>query len=259
MANDPVTLTNTQTPALLTADLPPFVLTGTDRPGPVCVVCEHASAAIPGPLADLGLSPEHRLSHAVWDIGAADLASGIAERLNAPLLVAGVSRLVLDLNRPPEARDAMPELTEVIAVPGNRNLTPADRQTRAEALYAPFHDALAGMLDWVQSPVLVTVHSFTPVWKGQKRGAEIGLLHDADPALAEMMLSAAAGDFRTELNVPYSAKDGVTHTLAKHGTARGIPNVMIEVRNDLLADDAAIAEMADVLRAMIVPALERTA
>jgi len=246
-------------PASLTAEIPPYVLTGEKRPGPACVVCEHAASAIPAQLADLGLAPEHRLSHAVWDIGAAALAQQLAARLNAPLVTAGHSRLVLDLNRPPDAPDAMPEMTEVIPVPGNRGLCETARAARIDALYQPFHDTVAAMLDAVAAPVLITVHSFTPVWKGQARSAEIGLLHDADPGLAEAMLDRAAGGFDVKLNVPYSASDGVTHTLARHGTARGIPNVMIEVRNDLLADDTAIGRMADVLSAMLVPALEQRA
>lgn len=221
------------------------------------MVCEHAASAIPEILQELGLAPGHRLSHAVWDIGAAALAGKIAEELNAPLLEAGMSRLVLDLNRPPEARDATPELTEVIPVPGNRHLTPAERQARRDALYEPFHETLSATLDAIASPVLVTVHSFTPVWKGQMRTEEIGLLHDADPDLAQAMFDAANGEFSVALNVPYSAADGVTHTLARHGTERGIPNVMIEVRNDLLAEDDAISRMADVLASMLISVLER--
>lgn len=221
------------------------------------MVCEHAASAIPAQLAELGLAPEHRLSHAAWDIGAAALARKIADKLNAPLLEAGMSRLVLDLNRPPEARDAMPELTEVIPVPGNQNLSQDERQTRIDALYGPFHGTLTKTLDGIAAPALVTVHSFTPVWMGRPRKAEIGLLHDANPGMALAMLDQSTGDFDVALNVPYSAADGVTHTLERHGTKREIPNVMIEVRNDLLADDAAISRMADVLASMLAPALEQ--
>lgn len=225
--------------------------------GPVCIVCEHAAEAIPEHLGDLGLTPEHRHSHAVWDIGAADLAGVMADRLNAALVTACLSRLVIDLNRPPEAPDAMPARVEIIDVPGNRDLDTEERQARATAVYYPFHAAVSAALDRRSAPVLVTVHSFTPVWHGERRAAEIGLLHDADPSLAQAMLDSAPDRYRVELNVPYSARDGVTHTLVKHGTARGIPNVMIEVRNDLLSDEDAIMRVADTLCTMLTPVMER--
>ena len=240
----------------LADDLRPFELTGAERPGPAIVVCEHASSWIPERLSDLGLAPEHRLSHAVWDIGAAVLAKTVAERLNAPLLTAGTSRLVIDLNRPPEAPDAMPGMVEVIEVPGNRDLAPAQRQSRIDSCYRPFHAKLGEMLDRATAPVLITVHSFTPSWKGTDRPTRIGLLHDADARLATAMLEHAEHP-RTELNKPYSSADGVTHLLKRHATSRGIPNVMIEVRNDLLSDDAAIEGMAEELLALLMPALEQ--
>lgn len=224
----------------------------------ICLVCEHASPAIPSSLDGLGLADKDRFSHAVWDPGAEALARNLSDRLDAPLVLARVSRLVYDLNRPPERPDAMPERTETVEIPGNRGLSDADRAARTAEIYDVFHAAVDAVLDgFATPPVLMTVHSFTPVWHGAPRPTEIGLLHDADPGLARAMLAAGVPGFVTELNRPYSAADGVTHTLIRHGTARGLKNVMIEVRNDLLKTDAQVAAVADALQAMLAAALPR--
>ena len=223
---------------------------------PVCLVCEHASAAIPSSLGALGLADADRYSHAVWDIGAEDLARTLSQRLDAPLVLARVSRLVYDCNRPPERADAMPSKTETIEVPGNRDLTPGERTMRTREVYDAFHATLSATLDaFPRPPAFVTIHSFTPSWFGQPRDTELGLLHDDDPTLARAMMSHTDGTLRTELNRPYSAADGVTHTLARHATARGLRNVMIEVRNDLLGDAGQISKVADMLENMLSAAL----
>lgn len=224
---------------------------------PVCLVCEHASAAIPSSLGALGLADRDRFSHAVWDIGAEALARQLSARLDAPLVLARVSRLVYDCNRPPEREDAMPSRTETIDIPGNRDLSPAARALRTREIYEVFHATLGETLEaFPKPPALVTIHSFTPTWFGKPRATELGILHDDDPTLALAMLPAADSALKTELNQPYSAADGVTHTLTKHGTARGLRNVMIEVRNDLLSNDEQVARIASILERMLTFALE---
>ena len=205
--------------------------------GAVVLVCEHASAFVPAALAGLGLAEADRLSHAAWDPGALAVARVMSEVLDAPLVASCVSRLVYDCNRPPEAESAMPATSELVEVPGNRQLTAEARAARTAEVYVPFHETLAGVLDRRPGTALVTVHSFSPTWYGAPRRSEIGLLHDADDRLARaMMAEAHALPHAAALNVPYSAADGVTHTLAEHGTARGLPGLMIEIRNDLIAD-----------------------
>lgn len=222
---------------------------------PICLVCEHAGAGIPDSLADLGLAPEHRYSHAAWDIGAVGLAIAMAQRLGAPLVIAPWSRLIYDLNRPPDAPDAIPERTEVIDIPGNRDIGEDERAARIRELYEPFHATVAKTLDaYPTPPAFVTIHSFTPVWHGVRRDTEIGFLHDADPLLAHAMLAAWSGPHKAELNRPYSAEDGVTHTLAKHATSRGLANVMIEVRNDLIPGRDEVDPMADHLTSALLAA-----
>lgn len=244
--------------ALFTAqELPVAAIRNADAAGPVVLVCEHASAAIPAALKDLQLTPEARFSHIAWDPGALAVAERLADALSAPLVHACVSRLVYDCNRPPEASDAIPEVSEVFQVPGNRALTDADKARRVNEIYEPFHALVAETLDKVRDPVLVTVHSFTRLYRGQERAVELGLLHDSDARMADAMLGLAKDQgalarWRVERNAPYGPQDGVTHTLRHHALPRGIANVMIEIRNDLIEDDAAqdgiAAHLAEAIR-----------
>ena len=241
-------------------DSPALTVVNPAGRAPICLVCEHASANIPRSLDELGLSADDRYSHAVWDIGAENLARRLCEILDAPLVLGGVSRLVYDCNRPPERADAMPFRTEKIVIPGNRDISEIQRSARVREVYDVFHAAVSAQIDsFSDHPVLVTVHSFTPLWHGERRTVEIGLLHDADPTLAQCMQGAAEGEYRVELNVPYSAVDGVTHTLARHGTARGLQNVMIEVRNDLLNTADETKNVAHALQQMLHIALSHKA
>lgn len=241
---------------LAPGEAPPVAIVGGEGRAPLCLVCEHASPAIPATLGDLGLAPADRLSHAVWDPGAEALARALSAALDAPLVLGTVSRLVFDCNRPPGAPDAIPARSETIEVPGNRDLPDDVRDGRAAEVYVPFHARLTQVLHgFAALPALVTVHSFAPVWHGIAREVELGLLHDADDRLARRLLDLAPPETDARLNQPYSAADGVTHTLARHATAGGLPSAMIEVRNDLLASDAGVARMAAILIPMLTAAL----
>jgi predicted N-formylglutamate amidohydrolase len=226
----------------------------------VCLVCEHASPHIPDTLSKLGLAPEDRFSHAVWDIGAADVAKVLADTLDASLVVSCMSRLVYDCNRAPSAAGAIPEKTESIEVPGNRGLDDANRLARMIEVYVPFRDLLAKTLSgFATPPALITIHSFSPTWLGKTRDVEIGLLHDSDDRLARRMLQAAPRGVDTRLNEPYGASDGVMHTLRAHALPRGLQNVMIEVRSDLISDPAGVARRAGHIADMLTTALAREA
>ncbi|MCF8481093.1 MAG: N-formylglutamate amidohydrolase [Rhodospirillum sp.] len=213
------------------------------------LVCEHASHHIPPEFGSLGLSEEALTSHIAWDPGARDLAFALAENLDATLVAARVSRLVYDVNRPPDSDSAIPEVSEAWRIPGNENLSPTERAERVDRIYRPFRDGLAETLDQRthdRRPVaLVTIHSFTPVYNGVARQVQVGVLHDSDTRLADGFL-ARMGDGRFDLrrNEPYAPADGVTHTLREHGIARGLPNMMIEIRNDLLANSSDRSTMA---------------
>lgn len=203
----------------------------------VILVCEHASNNIPDAFGDLGLDEAARQSHIAWDPGALDVAQGLAKRFDAKLVVSNVSRLIYDCNRPPDARDAIPACSETTDIPGNSSLSDVQRQDRVSKYYEPFRDSLAAAVGATPDPIIVTLHSFTPVYKGQRRFVEIGLLHDVDSRLADAMLQVA--DTHTsanvQLNQPYGPKDGVTHTLKEHAIGAGHLNVMVEIRSDLIA------------------------
>ncbi|MEM7490282.1 MAG: N-formylglutamate amidohydrolase [Pseudomonadota bacterium] len=211
---------------------------------PVVLVCEHAVADIPGPYGDLGLSEAARLSHIAWDPGAAGVARRLAAALDARLVEGGVSRLIYDCNRPPEAPDAIPARSEIFDIPGNRALPDAERAHRIDTIYRPFHAALAEALAARPNPVLVTVHSFTPIFDGHRRAEEIGIVHDTDSRLADAMLADPPPGVAVARNRPYGPADGVTHTLRVHALGHRRPNVMLEIRNDLIASEADQARMA---------------
>ena len=222
---------------------------------PVVLVCEHASPFIPPAHAGLGVSAEVARSHVAWDPGASEIAEEMSRLLDAPLVRACISRLVYDCNRPPEAPDCAPARSEVFDIPGNSGLTEAGRLARAKEVYFPFRDLLAKTLDARPvAPVIVTIHTFTPVYFGKPRDVEIGILHDADSRLADAMLAVATGHV-IRRNEPYGPADGVTHTLKVHGLANGWHNVMIEVRNDLVRTPQAARAIAGDLTAWLEAAL----
>jgi predicted N-formylglutamate amidohydrolase len=230
-----------------------------DGSSPVLLICEHASHAIPGKFQDLRLTPDARYSHIAWDPGALDTAMALSAELNAKLVFSSISRLVYDCNRPPDAPDAMPEKSEIYTVPGNHDLTEREKAERVEAYYRPFESALSEIIDKSgKDTVLVTIHTFTPVYKGRYRDCEIGILHDDDKRLANAMLSIATRHTKrkTLRNEPYGPQDGVTHTLRRHGLSNGLLNVMIELRNDLVATEESAQREARILAGWIAEAIE---
>ena len=243
-----------------TAVFPPVFENSAAR-GRAVIVCEHASNYIPAPWGDLGLTPDQRHAHIAWDPGALGLARGLAQRLDAVLVHAPVSRLVYDCNRAPDMAGAMPARSEVHDIPGNASITPEDRAARTAAIYVPFHDGLHALLmDRIARglhPALITIHSFTPVYFGTPRAVEFGIINDADDTLPRAILDAARTrtTLRCELNEPYSARDDVTHTLRLQATPYGLPNAMLEIRNDLIATPDAETQMAATLAPVLAAAM----
>jgi len=226
--------------------------------GPVVILCEHASNHIPARYHALDLSDEDRQSHAAWDPGAREMCLLLSKALDAPVVASCVSRLVYDCNRPPDSPDAMTARSETIDIPGNRGLSDAERQERVNSVYHPFREAVDSVLEGRgSSSVLVTMHSFTPVYFGKPRAVEIGILNDEDARLADAMLAQAPAlpHRRIERNEPYGPADGVTHSLIKHGLSRGLANVMLEIRNDLIRDAVGVETMAQEVLTLLVPAL----
>lgn len=231
-----------------------------DRPEFI-LVCEHAVHFIPPELNDLGLDKATINSHVGSDLGALAVAKLMAEQLNAPLVASQISRLVYDCNRPPEEPSAMPETCEIYDIVGNKNLSQAARDERTQKYYMPFTNLLSQTIEQQMSngnlPVIVTIHSFTGIYYGKPRAVEIGILHDEDTRFADAMLLAAkdCSNFKFERNEPYGPQDGVTHTLKLHALKNGLLNVMIEVRNDLIANEQDQVKVAKTLSKYVQNAL----
>ncbi len=214
------------------------------------LVCEHASRHIPTGYAGLGLSDLDQAAHIGWDLGALPLAIAVANLLDAPLVHATYSRLLLDVNRPIDAADSIVERSESTSVPGNASVDAAERSHRQERIYAPFHAAVDSLLSQCvatgDAPTVVSIHSFTPRYHGVERPWHCGVIARRDRALAEPLLAAlrADPDLCVGDNLPYGPDDGVFHSMERHAESRGLHGAMIEVRNDLLDGAASIAAWA---------------
>ncbi len=234
---------------------------------PIVLVCEHASNFIPESLNELGLSDKSRVSHAAWDIGAYELACEMSRLLDAPLIASKVSRLVFDCNRSPESGIGIPSKSELIEVPGNLKLTSTEINNRVKNVYEPFHSLVSQTIKNSHdqshsknhaSPVIITIHSFTPIFFEEVRTVELGILHDKDDRLAKPMMHVALKrtNLKAEFNQPYGAGDNVMHSINKHASELGLMNVMIEVKNDLLLNSNDINSVAADLSKITQEALE---
>ncbi|MEM7170560.1 MAG: N-formylglutamate amidohydrolase [Pseudomonadota bacterium] len=236
-------------------------ISNNDGAAPLLFICEHASNHIPDRFHGLGMSPSQLFNHATWDLGAYEVSGHLSGHFNAVLIAGRVSRLLYDCNRPPEAPDAIVEVSEIGDIPGNKGLSDAARRERVEQFYRPFEQAIARKIE--ASPrvrAIITIHSFTPVYWGKPRNVEIGILHDADSRLADAML-ATANKFTSHAvvrNQPYGPQDGVTHTLKEHGIRNGLLNVMIEIRNDLIGTAEDQVKIGKMLAGWIDAALSQT-
>jgi predicted N-formylglutamate amidohydrolase len=205
---------------------------------PVLLTCEHASNFMPPGFGGLGLGESALAEHVAWDIGAHGLALRMAQFLDAPLVAAPASRLLVDPNRKLDAHDLIPEKAEGAPIPGNAKLNADERAARVAAFHVPFHEAIDAQLK--RGPhieALAAVHSFTPVFHGEARPWHVGILHAEDTRLADAMLETLSGDASLVVgrNQPYAPEQGVFYTMDRHAGLRA--TVMIEVRNDLIRDE----------------------
>ena len=214
---------------------------------PIVLVCEHASNHIPAVLGGLGLSEAELKRHIAYDIGAEGVARGLAQLLDAPLILNRFSRLIYDCNRAPEHVSAMPEASEVFSIPGNKNLTTTQKQQRIDEIYRPFHRALEDVLDRRAArhmpTAVVSIHSFTRIYHGKKREVDLGVLFDRDDRMAQGFGAGPKG-FVTMFNEPYGPANGVMHLMNVHGYARGMQHLMIEICNDLIESHSGQMEWA---------------
>ena len=238
-------------------------LIGPDEPAPfrvlnpqgrarLLVVCDHASRRIPAALDNLGLDELALGRHIASDIGAGDVAEKLSARLDAPAVLAGYSRLVVDCNRGLDDPTSILAVSDGEFIPGNQGLSEADKAERARQFFHPYHDAIRRRLGSFERrgivPAFVAVHSFTPIFKQVRRPWQIGVLWDKDPRipvpLIEMLRAQgiAVGD-----NEPYSGKAPADHTVDHHAEGGGLPHVSIEIRQDLVDHPEGVARWADIL------------
>ncbi|MCD2182675.1 N-formylglutamate amidohydrolase [Rhizobium sp. GN54] len=220
----------------------------------IFLTCEHAGRAVPAALGDLGVSPADMDRHIAYDVGAEGVARGLSERLDAALVLQRYSRLVIDCNRPLEAQDCVVRESDGTVVPANADVSDRERRSRFVEIHQPLHEAIAVALDQRRAAgrpsLLVSVHSFTPIMRasGAVRDFELGLLYNHDARLAERlaeMFRAANPGVAVKLNAPYHVDDVSDFTIPVHGERRGIPHVLVEVRNDLINDARGQQEWAD--------------
>ena len=227
---------------------------------PLLLLCDHATRYLPRALGTLGLSEAELSRHIAYDIGVAEVARGLAERLDAPAVFNAYSRLVIDPNRSLDDPTLIPQLGDGVIVPGNRDLSRAEIQARIEGFHAPYHAAISDKLDALTArgpaPAVISVHSFTPVMKGVERPWHIGILWNLDPRLPlPLMARLRAQGIPVGENEPYSGQDGHGHTLHVHAEPRGLANALIEIRQDLIDTHHGAAEwtikLADSLKAVL--------
>ncbi|WBX83365.1 N-formylglutamate amidohydrolase [Sphingosinicella microcystinivorans] len=212
-------------------------------PGGLLIIADHASNAVPAEIA-LGVDAADLARHIAWDIGTAALARGLSGALGAPAVLATASRLVADCNRAPEDDGAIPSASDGIPVPGNVSLSAEARRARLEAWHEPYHAAIAAALDTLAPRLLVSIHSFTPglaTRPGETRPWQVALLHNRDSRAARIAIGALTKEGLTVGdNQPYSGAV-YGYTTDRHAEARGLPYLTFEIRQDLLADERAIA------------------
>ena len=211
-----------------------------DGRGAFVLVCDHASNRLPECYGTLGLNATALRSHIAWDPGALGVARAMSRRLDAPLLYATVSRLVIDCNRPLDAPDLIATVSETTAIPGNADMDAGERARRIEEVYEPYHAAISRCLNARAArrhpTAVVTVHSFTPVYRGVARPWPVGIVFDRDRRLADRLIEGLRAEgLNVGINEPYSPADRVYSTLSRHVEARGLASAMIEIRNDEIA------------------------
>lgn len=223
------------------ADPAPFTVANARGRGRALFVCDHASNRTPEALGALGLDEDRLQEHIAWDIGAASVAKTLSDRFDSPLVSSGYSRLVIDCNRSLTDPTSIPEVSDGVPIPGNRNLDDAAATARGDRIFSPYHAEIERLLDRERDPpfhAFVSVHSFTPVLDGRSRPWHVAALWNRDGRLALPFMAAlvARGGITVGDNQPYSARNDFGYTVHRHGELRDLPHLLVEIRQDLIAD-----------------------
>lgn len=230
---------------------------------PLVLVCDHASNRVPEKLSYLGLSQDQLDKHIAYDIGAAEVTKILAHRLNAQATLSCFSRLVIDANRYLSDATSIPAVSDQITVPMNERLDLNDAMLRVEELFVPYHQAierkLCGLKPRWCRPIFVSIHSFTPVYQGFHRPWHVGVLWNNDEDTAQLLieqLQAQFGDWVIGDNQPYNACEPVGYTMETHAQTRGLPEVLLEIRQDLIDTPAGQERVAARLERLLGAVME---
>lgn len=209
---------------------------------PLIFLCDHASNHIPERYNDLGLAEEQLQRHIAYDLGAAGITRVLTDYFGATSVLSRFSRLLIDPNRGEDDPTLIMRIADGAVVPGNRAVNHVERELRLNTFYRPYHNAVSDTIDVISqrslTPVLISLHSFTESWKGMPRPWQIGILWDKDPRIAQPLLDCLRQDKELVVgdNKPYSG-ELAGDTMWRHGTGRGLPHALIEVRQDLIKDE----------------------
>lgn len=241
-------------PLLAAHEAPPYWISNPNGNAPIVLTCDHAANAVPEQLNRLGLDAGELDRHIAWDRGAAELTLRLGARFDAPAILSRYSRLVIDCNRKPESESSIPPVSDSTKIPGNLNLSKEHATQRVEGLFLPYHRAITRALDAVleggRQPIFVAIHSFTRrLRNGFARPWHYGVLWDEDPRVAPRLVAAlrrtpglVVGD-----NEPYSGRDHFDFSQDYHAGTRGIASALVEVREDLIRDEAGLDRHARIL------------
>jgi predicted N-formylglutamate amidohydrolase len=232
-------------------DVPPVLEDNAAGRSPFLLTCDHYGRSIPRILGDLGLPAAELTRHIAWDPGIAGVAEALSKHLDAHLIAQRYSRLVIDCNRPPDALSSIPRISEATLIPGNEGLAREVAELRRRAVFDPYHRRIGEVIDRrlrdTVPTVLVSLHSFTPVYAGIARPWHIGTLYHRDTRLVPLVLKLlrAERDLVVGDNEPYAVSDETDYTIPVHGEARGLMNTGIEIRQDLIADEDGQSQWAE--------------
>ena len=246
---------------LLAADEPvPVTVRHEEGSSPFLLVADHAGNIMPRALGRLGIAAPECERHIAWDIGIAGLGRLLADALNATLIQQNYSRLVIDCNRPPDVAASIPEMSELTPIPGNVGLSEASRAARVREIFTSYHERIAAELERRRqagrATVLIALHSFTPVFKGVTRPWHAGVMYNRDPRFARQVLALLQNEPGLIVGdqEPYVVSDTTDYTIPVHGERRGLPHVLIEIRQDLIADATGQRAWARILARLLPPA-----
>ncbi|WP_315835091.1 N-formylglutamate amidohydrolase [Bradyrhizobium prioriisuperbiae] len=236
----------------LTSDEVPPVLEENDKGiSPFLFTCDHYGRLIPRALGQLGLPIDELTRHIAWDIGIAGVATALSHMMNAHLIAQRYSRLVIDCNRPPGAPSSIPMISEATMIPGNEGLTHDSAEDRRRLFFEPYHnridEVIAQRLRDGRPTILVSLHSFTPIYAGIARPWHVGTLYHRDTRLPPLLLQQlrAEGDLVVGDNEPYAVSDATDYTIPVHGEKRGLMNTGIEIRQDLISEPSGQQQWAE--------------